>query len=664
MKKKKEALTKIGTMEFYTKWAVNTIKDGIKDEIKAIGDRELQIAYSKVYSKNCIKSFYFIKSFTSEIDDEFMESIRSCCAIQGINYNNSQNLWPHVTDWTSDEMKSKRDYWEKELEDTTPENGKLLKSHAERKLSWRRKWLRESWKYKIDAEERECKEFSGDFVIEICAESNNYIALRNLKKACYNLETFAAKRGITVKKVKNYMYDFLKYSGPLYTETTDIMQRIISMRVLTDEILVSFNGIDCGKAAGTQVLMGMNTSNGQAYYHDFADAFGGNQSMLISAGAGSGKSLAMKVLNVNLLGARFHTIVMDKDGEYRSEAEGVGGVIVDLDLSSGWYFDTMQIGDLTGIGAIDRELFEDARRETISIFHALASPINGMSNTELKIFSDAYDEILTEFMIYKDDRQSWSNSHELCYRLIYTKIVQFERDEKYLTNGKDRTNGDLSRFVDRLSIFFEQGAIYAGMFQHKLSIKDIIFRKKDQTRFIDIIMHINETGGSDRNDVEDVVKIQTAAHIMTICANYFRAMHEFTANIIEEYARYRKAGAIRATVMDKVTGDRKRNAFTVIVTNNPAELLESDDGLSRALVDNVTNFLLGSLSEKSIASVCKGFGLENCEKALRTIANPGGKFKHCFLFRGSDGDCAIIKQIISKDLVDSPIFKTRDTSLT
>ena len=108
-----------------------------------------------------------------------------------------------------------------------------------------------------------------------------------------------------------------------------------------------------------------------------------------------------------------------------------------------------------------------------------------------------------------------------------------------------------------------------------------------------------------------------------------------------------------------ITGNRKRNAATFVISNSPTALLKMSSASNQAIVDNITNYIIGKVKETAMDDVCKSFSLENCRSDLMHIAK-GGEYKNSFILKINNKDATIVKQSIPKSLVKSPLFLTRD----
>ena len=107
-----------------------------------------------------------------------------------------------------------------------------------------------------------------------------------------------------------------------------------------------------------------------------------------------------------------------------------------------------------------------------------------------------------------------------------------------------------------------------------------------------------------------------------------------------------------------VTGNRKRNAATVLITNSPQEIVRGSRATTLALVDNIKNLVLGKITSKdTIESICRAWSIPFCVDTLTEIATKP-QYDKCFMFRPESGEIAVVKQYMPAELMKSPMFST------
>ena len=141
--------------------------------------------------------------------------------------------------------------------------------------------------------------------------------------------------------------------------------------------------------------MGIDVRTNQFVYLDIGNIMKNSLNILLAAATSGGKSVMAKCMIREFLAHQVNVVVLDRNGEYKPLTRQCQGAIIDLDRATGRYFDSMQIGDLTGYAEIDASLYTDAIVATTSTFNVLISIDNGMNTSERKIYNDAYNILLS-----------------------------------------------------------------------------------------------------------------------------------------------------------------------------------------------------------------------------------------------------------------------------
>ena len=651
----------VSTLEFYTHLATEFVLDGSQAIAAKLRDDQMQIEFDRTFTADCIKMYFFINSFPPDIDYSILAELRAYVASPLVKVNFNMNAYPHPLDWESYELKSKRAQWTKDLKDAEIDRmnrDEILGTIDDATSQVRQTWLARSWAYMLDADIRGRAIILTDTIIELQTIGNGMDASKALKEAVAKLFKFCAMKTITIKKIRNILFDFLQSVSPFRVMDNNLTHTFIKQRVITDEVMANMCTYTPGGDSELGTLIGVDVACYRCEYRNFKRESEAAENILVIGMTGSGKSATCKSLVLSMLDSRINVIVHDLDGEYEPLCREVGGTIITLSKAEGLYFDATRIGDLTGVEAIDRELYQESRVATTTIFNALADQEFGMTTDELRLFNDAYNEVLQKAGVYEKRRETWRNSYNLTYKSIYDELAYMGRNTKYTRIYGDKLNA----FIRKLSIFFETGGLRSYLFQKPISITDITGERKknDPPTFIVINMELDAASGNTKSDtIDNTLKHLTSNYLSDRLLDFFRSLDEFTNEVVEEFQRASRNKLCRESTMKKITANRKRNGITTIVTNSPRALIQSLSDCSSEIVENINNIMVGKLNEKVIQEVCDTFSLDYCEGILQQIITNPAAYEHCFLTKMQGKGVSVIKQMIPKKLLLSPVFQTR-----
>lgn len=654
---KKDKQNKIKPMEVYLGNIERMIKKGLADQPVQLNDAEVQVGYEILYSKHSQRCFYYVKALPEYLCESFYTTVREAMRLLKTAYPvflhfRIQGI-PHYIDWESAEMKQRRKAWA-EYEKNKETTDMRFADSKTRQTSVFEDWRMKSWDYIQSAEDRKVQLIDCEVTMELSVDGNSAGHRRSLLDACREFEQWCAKQGVVIKKVRNNIPDYLQYTSVSSLNKKTRAAKQVMNRVLSSEILADLVSYVPGRINDTGVLFGMDIMTGMAVYKNMIRSGGEAENFLVAAETGGGKSFYMKAVALQLLINGFHMVVLDIDGEYKPLAKAVKGVIIDMSKSAGLYFDSTVIGDLTGEADLDSSLLYDSQVTTSKIFGILCDPDKGMTPTEFKLFNSAYAKLFDRYGIELSNPSTWCNSKNLSFFKLYKEICNLREDPKF-----ESYTLELRDLVDKLSVYFEPTGIYSYMFQTPISVSEILSHRSETPMFIDIVLNLESSSGS-RADIEALIKQSTATYLVTLVTNYFKSRHEFSVHYIEEYQRYAESPGVESLVVYMITGNRKRNAATFVISNSPTALLTMSGAANQAIVDNITNYIIGKVKENVIDDICQYFSLENCRPDLLAISRED-LYKNTFILKINNKDTTMVKQMLPPAVANSPIFKTRDT---
>lgn len=649
---------KIKPLQMYVSNLERAIKRGLADVPTALSDCEVQVGYEVLYSRNSERCYYYVKALPQYIQASFYNAVRMQIALCRTSHPVFVNFriqgTPHYIDWNSSTMKERRRQW-LEHEQTKEITDSRFSDSSSRESSAFDKWRMQSWEYIQNAEDRKVQLIDCEITIELATDGTTNSHKLALLDACKEFEQWCAKNDIKIKKVRNSIADFLKYTSITSLDTKANSAKKVMNRVLSSEILADMVSYTPGKINDTGVLFGIDVMTGMAVYKNLVRSGGDAENFLVLAETGGGKSAYMKALIIQMALNGYHQIVLDVDGEYRETTKVLDGVVINMSKAAGLYFDSTIIGDLTGDPEIDLSLLADSRATTVGIFNILCDTEEGMTSTEIRLFNEAFNRLYARVGVDPADNRTWQNSRTLSFHKLYQEICSLRNDPAFASYERQ-----LSDFIDKLFVYFDPAGIRSYLFQTPISLADILSQRGDQPMFVDIVLNL-ASSQIGQVDVEGLIKQSTATYLVTLLTNYFKSRHEFSVHYIEEYQRYAESPGVESLVVYMVTGNRKRNAATFIISNSPQKLLGMGGAAAQAIVDNVTNYIIGKIKRVAIKDVCEAFSLADSEWDLTNFIERSEVYKYCFLLKINNKDTTVVKQDIPPELLETPLFKTRDT---
>lgn len=644
----------LSPLEFWTQIWERKVANGAFDKDESNGRDEFYIGYRKVFAQHREKVYYSIDDWPEQIPRELYKVIRKKVETYGVVVNFTSRVRPHVIDWSNPTMKEKR----RMAEEYTQKMGRYrinsYSTQAERRKIRDVERTNKTFGYFGSIEDRDRMLCNADLTIEICRTLYNERASSNFKEAQKRLKQFLHRNDFGFSEIKGNLYEYFETRSPVsgnFTKRTTIETE----QTLSDEIVARLPGYFGGKIGNSQILLGRDITNNMLIYKELINSNGGAENIIVIAETGGGKSFIVKGITEMILGFGLYVIVLDVDGEYVPQCTENNGVIIDMENC---YYDTMEISEPTGDYNLDKTMMRESRQATASVFATLTDLENGFTPDERTIFTAAYNRLYDEHNILEEDMSTWSRTKDLSYLDLYNAICDLQNPESAREIGVDERK--IKEFISKLSPFFKKGGLYSHMFVNKVSINRVFERKSAAPVMIDIVLNLQKNATSGEELVEQTVKQLTASYLSTMITNRVKQMGRFSVEIIEEYQRYSQNERSADMVLTHVTGNRKRNANCILITNSPLALLNSGTASAFAVVENINNFIVGALKPRTINAVCEVFNLDNCEDTLREISG-NYKFKHTFLFKLNNREVTAGKFEVPPELAKSKIFMTRDT---
>lgn len=635
---------------------------------------EMVLSYDRVATTTSMRKYFRLVEFPHDVPDELFGVLRDCENILDVHSDSLEKEAPiyinytvkmehHFIDFDSKDMQARRNLWEKyikeEEEDLSSDDNRFA-TKAKTDTLDRNAWLLESWNCFQKAVSENLATPVMELIVEICVCDNSNQSVRRLNKACETFLRLCTSYHIKFKPIKTSLWDsiweFFKTFAPISSEDLTTIPAEVTKFPVTTDFISHMTDFTQGTLSDTEIVMGFDIKNLKLVYKDAAST-GEAENILITGGTGSGKSCFCKGLVFQFLFNDYTVVVLDRDGEYVPIANEVDGKVISF--KSGSYFDTFEIADLTGDEDVDNGLYEESVVATMQFFNTLCSSIAEpeMTSDEIAMFSLVHANLRKKFNIDILNKSTWKNSKREGYSYLgfYKTLLEMRDTDKQFY---ERYNSKLERFIDKLRVYFDVDGIYHSRFLNPISVNEIYEAIDENAGMVVFDLNIPEEVTPSK---DTVIKLITASHLTSLILAHNKKMHKFTLTIVEELNRYLQNPHALIIASSMATGNRKKNAVSIFLTNTPYTLISGNENLKN-IKDNMNYLLFGKFvdgDEEHLGDIATAFGLSNAVDSLNLVATHE-EYKHVFMAHdGRNGETALIKSVLPRGY--EYLFGTRDS---
>lgn len=642
--------------------------------------------------ENNVTYVYTIDGYPAELELSYRSILRRECK-DGVRISFVSTFERYKIQWSSPQMKSKLRTWR--LLDSDGEDVDSYNIHDNMALLDSQAWRRESIEYLTDAEvRRKRKTFRFRSVMFVSGQrgENFNDTIKELVETCKVMN-------IKVTRVMLNIQDYLSVFSPFSLEYNDAVIKQCGSNVLTDEILARFNTYSQGTVGKSGLYWGTDIYSSFPCLKQTKKTAESNESWLITAEAGGGKSYFVKSLCFQLLADRhYNGTIMDIEGfeylplaAFLSEHDKV--VVLNMAEGSGAYFDPVEI-ILTGDEDNDAGMYSLSTSFTLSIFKIL---LGGQEDdwTDI-VINDAVSLTYSKRGVVQEDMSTWHRSKGLTLFDVYSTLKgllsdvsegsisnKFEhsdydkRDNPDLmsrasdndVNSLITTDPDYQKAVEmclaKVSRYFERAGTRSSVFRKRISVEGIIHAKL-------VVCSFGMAGKSEVN----VDPIQMS--LMQLCAaniSYLRSIFsklagKFNFKLWEEFQRWGGFPDSDKTITTALTGGRKLGDINIIVTNKVGDILDDD---RFGIFSNITSIAIGCIWDAKIRSeLCDRLSVHQMEPELNRLVTENkdlaafsegdtltnNPYNKAFLIGLDKTVYALSRMSLPEDLSRSEIFRT------
>lgn len=676
-KKQKRMSKRKEKIDMYDMIIANLIAgNSIIEPTEKLNSSQLSIGFSNIASDEQLSKYFMISKFPDFMQTQFIDIVRRRCIRPGVKINFYFYAKPHIINWDSPEMKNRMSIWRRySANNSGPID--VFSYRTQRGESLARNRIITSTKYLNEAElDQKRSLVNVFFIIEVSAKRTED-ALINMSESIKSLKTLCNASEIKLVELRINMIDWLRAIGPFSLKMAKELISKFSRKVLTDDVLANFNSYRQGRVGLDGIPLGLDVLSGSPVLNKFKRDPSGADNWLISAETGGGKSYWIKVLLSYLLAEGFVCCVMDYEGdEYQNFANYIKAgnpddvKIISMGKGSTIYFDPCEIPDLTGDPDVDDDLKEGAISFIESVFRVIVCGTDGDFTKEQERVLSLAIQRMYDTVGVTDDKYTWHRSKGLRLHDIYNEIKNMVESKELVDGDADNTKHKAATYIlDSTSIYFEEGEAKSGTFKNPMSANSLY-----KAKFIVFSFGMKGASNSAMDNTLLALKQLSVAYVNIQISNYCKYVKKcFNVKIWEEFQRWIAARGSAETIVNVITGGRKRGDVNFIITNDLASLLDGSNPVMQTLRLNIQNYAIGKIKDKGTRDTfCKLFDLQECKLALDKIAkahmeNQSGtakvsgannRYKHAFCVMLEDGKKAVVKVKLPEALVKSDLFET------
>lgn len=658
-KQRRNKRAKMSTFVFYVELIFSMLAKGNVDKpenITEISDSQFYYATNKIFTKNKIKKPLFIQELPMELPSGFIRELKREVSHLG-EINVIYRINPYDLNLNSWSIKNKILIWKRKMDAFEKETGSRsssdeIFSDQETRLGDKRtKWMIDSWKWVYDSINKKDNFCKFNMVLELIADNlNNLYSMESLVK--HRLKILEIQNSQIMAQTNEYY----KAYSPAGNVERSMLTKLANQNIVTDRTIsrlfdVSHGlvGDEKGLYFGTDVLTALPITY---------DMKKGSDAMnfMLTAATGEGKSNYSKGLLTHLEIEDFSSIYVDYEGdEYTDVGIAHGSLFVNMSPESSSYFDTVEIGDLTGDLSIDKGLKNEAITATKLVFDILTDYKEGMNFYEESLYNDMVNRSYKKYNV-TEDMNSWKNSKGMSFKDLYNELLLMKEEEEYKEQHKQ-----IFDFITKLRLFFEEDGIYSGIFKNKVSVNEILKHKR-------VIFSFGMKGKTENTiDKRSLALRQLfVGYLIILKSNYNKTVeNRSTVVLLEELQRYLGHKSSGQMVNDIISGGRKRNMITFLVTNSPLQIMDVMDSSdkseiaehAKAIKNNIQGLIVGRLQDETSRRIAEAFNIPECLPEMELI-NKDENFKYCFLMHYK-GESTILKFEIPPSLQKSSMYVTR-----
>lgn len=648
----------------------------IIEPVQKLDNSQVAIGFSNISSETQISKYFSISSFPDYMQEKIIDVIRSKCIDNGVKINFYFYCNPYQINWESADMRNKMSIWS-EYSKEHAGGVSVFNYRSEIADVKARERIIKSTLYLNEAEHEQKRSLvRASFIIEISARRTEE-GITNMADSIRKLKDTCGASNIKIKELRVNMIDWIRAINPFSLNPNKETEAKIIKKIMTDDNLANFNSYKQGRVGDTGIPIGIDVKSNSVVLRLFKDDPDKAENWLISAETGGGKSMFVKSILAYAAAMGYTIVIMDYEGdEYTNFANYIRAAnsddvkVVSMGKGSAVYFDPCEIPELTGDPLVDMDLKESAISFILAIFRIITHGVKDDFTTEERKIMNIAIQRMYDSVGVTEDKYTWHRSKGLRLHDLFGEIKEIVNSKEFVDsdNGNVKHKAALTIY-EASSIYFNEGEANAYMFRNAMSANELY---KSQV----IVFSFGMKGVSDSAIDPTILALKqlSVGYVNIQISNYCKYVKRtFNLKVWEEFQRWGQTEGSAEIISNVITGGRKRGDINFIITNDLASMLKSDNTLANRLADNIQNYAIGKIRNRSTREkFCAKFDLQECQDALDIIARASGKkgkekskvnstrnkYNHSFCVVLDDGNRAIVKSMLPASILKSSLFRT------
>lgn len=665
------------TVEMYDYFLSNIVRK--KFNISNNIDRECySLGKDFIQGSGSVSVFYQIHSFTREIGNAMIERIRDNFELtmgEEIRVNFINKIEKHVIDWGSPTMQLQLRAW-REQEDETNQQSDVYNLSSTYTTMESSQWLRESLSTLYIEENKNKRDvLTVSFLINVVNSDLTNQGLVKFEVFLREFERYLKSYGLYIEKLNTDLSEVVKNCLPFNFEQCEKNKVVVSKNLITDMLYAKTMELRQGRIGENGVYILTDIYSGKGIFKKFKETDQSNETWIVTAEAGGGKSFAVKNIVLMLLSQGFNGTINDIEGdEYTALADWIASDNPDavkvINMRKGGFVDPFPIPNLVGDADIDDSLFsQSVEYMTFSYKSIIGDKLFDEKYWADPILDAAIHELYLKHGVTKD-KSTWSRSKSGTFKNILSVLDDAIKNKKPFDSLSEYI--DVKEFIEictimyvKLETYLSDKGLRSDFFKHPLSVEEL-----NDADLVIVSFNMKNTPESSVDPVQMKV-MQLSAAILSFQRSVYSkyVLGKFNFKVWEEYQRWGDFKGSEAILGTNVTGGRKLGDVVLIITNSIASILYSDRDDHEKIFGNTTSFLVGAIGDSKVrADLLQRLSVPHLQGELDKIAiattlnNKGdsisNSYNHAFLACLDRKEFSVGKVCLPYEITSSSLFKT------
>ena len=630
-----------------------------------------------IQGSDTISVFYQIQSFSRTLPNAMVERIRDTfegMMGEDIRINFISQLEKHIIDWSSTQMQLQLKAWREQDEQSRNKDAFSIANNFS--TSETSEWLKDTITDLYMEENKNKRDILRvSFVINIVNTDISDRGIMKFETFLEELSYYLKTNGIYFERLSVDLDKFINTQLPFNADFEEDKGLVVSKSLFTDVLYSKTMELRQGRIGDSGIYLLTDIYSGKSVFKKVKETAESNETWLVTAESGGGKSYLVKMMAIMLLSQGFNGTINDIEGdEYLPLADWISTDNPDavrvVNMRQGGYIDPFPIPNLVGDEEIDSTLKSQSVDYVTSLLKSLIGDKIFEENTWADSILDAAVGKLYSVYGVTNEPNTWKNSQRGSIKDIlgvFDSALEtgkpFDGLSKHM--DKDEFTSVATLMYVKLSTYFSEKGLRSGFFRYAIAISEL-----NEADLVIVSFNMKNTPESSIDPVQMKI-MQLSASILSYQRSIYSkyVLGKFNFKIWEEYQRWGDFSGSDKILSTNVTGGRKLGDVVIIVTNSIGSILYSDRSDHKKVFENVRSFMIGAIGDSGVrADLLKRLSISHLKPeldkiAISTVLNnktsiTGDAYKYAFLACLDRKDFSVGKVCLPPELEKSSLFRT------